>query len=108
MQHLHHGFLLAPHLGFHPSNLCFNISLHESLLKLQLLLRLLLCLLLNIGIIDDNDAAAAELASSVVTIDEANLSIDFTINPLLSESEFFIFLLDKDSEPFFTFFLTDC
>ena len=53
MQYLHHGFSLAPHLGFHPFYLRFNISLHESLLKLQLLLqllllRLLLCLLLSL------------------------------------------------------------
>jgi hypothetical protein len=42
MQHLHHGFSLPLHLCFHPSYLHLNISLHESLLKLQLLLELLL------------------------------------------------------------------
>jgi hypothetical protein len=36
------------------------------------------------------------------------LSIDLTIDPLLSEREFFVFSFDKDSEPFFTFFLADC
>jgi len=33
------------------------------------------------------------LASSVKTIDEANVSIDLTIDPLLSEREFFVFSL---------------
>ena len=41
----------------------------------------------NMGIIDDDDAEAAELASSVA-IDEANLSIDLTIDSLLSNREF--------------------
>ena len=62
------------------------------------------------GIIPEDanaDAKAAMLASSVA-MDEANLSIDLTIDPLLSEREFFVFSLDKDSEPFFTFFLADC
>jgi len=61
----------------------------------------------NMGIIDDDDAAAAELASSVA-IDEANLSIDLTIDPLLSDWEFFVFLLIEDSELLFAFFLADC
>jgi hypothetical protein len=38
----------------------------------------------------DADAIAALLASSVVR-HEANLSIDLTIEPLFSESEFFVF-----------------
>jgi hypothetical protein len=61
----------------------------------------------NMGIIDDDDAEAAELASSVA-IDEANLSIDLTIDPLLSDWEFFVFSLIEDSELLFAFFFADC
>jgi len=56
------------------------------------------------------NAMAALLASSVVR-HEANLSIDLTIEPLFSESEFFVFSFndeDEDSELFFTFFLAAC
>jgi hypothetical protein len=44
------------------------------------------------------------LASSVA-IDEANLSMYLKTDPLLLEKEFLVFSLDKDSEPFFPFFL---
>jgi hypothetical protein len=46
--------------------------------------------------------------ASSVAIDEANLSIDFTIDPLLSDWEFFVFSLIEDSELLFAFFLADC
>jgi len=65
------------------------------------------------GIIPEDanaDAIAALLASSVVR-HEANLSIDLTIEPLFSESKFFVFSFkdeDEDSELFFTFFLAAC
>jgi hypothetical protein len=57
------------------------------------------------GIIDADDADTALVASSEA-IDEANLSLDLTIEPLFSEWEFFVFLLDiKDSKLLFAFFL---
>jgi hypothetical protein len=63
------------------------------------------------GIIPEDanaDAKAAMLASSVA-MDEANLSIDLTIEPFFSEKEFFIFSFNKeDYELFFTFFLAGC
>jgi hypothetical protein len=40
------------------------------------------------------DAVAALLASSIVMF-EANLSIDFTIEPLFSEREFFLFFIQQ-------------
>jgi len=61
----------------------------------------------NMGIIDEDDAEAAELASSAA-IDEANLSIDLTIDPRLSDCEFFVFSLIEDSELLFAFFFADC
>jgi hypothetical protein len=42
---------------------------------------------MSIGIMVEDDVAATELASSVA-IDEANLSIDLTIDSLLSNREF--------------------
>jgi len=62
---------------------------------------------MSIGIMVEDDVAATELASSVA-IDEANLSIDLTIDSLLSEREFLAVSLVKDLELFFTFFLADC
>ena len=65
------------------------------------------------GIIPEDanvDTIAALLASSAVR-HEANLSIDLTIEPLFSESEFFVLSFndeDEDSELFFTFFLAAC
>jgi len=61
----------------------------------------------NMGIIDEDDAEAAELASSAA-IDEANLSIDLTIDPLLLDWEFFVFSLIEVSELLFAFFFADC
>ena len=61
----------------------------------------------NMGIIEEDDAEAAQLASSAA-IDEANLSIDLTIDPLLSGWEFFVFSLIEDSKLLFAFFLADC
>jgi len=61
----------------------------------------------NMGIMFEEDAETAELASSAA-IDEANLSIDLTIDPLLSDWEFFVFSLIEDSELLFAFFLADC
>jgi len=58
----------------------------------------------------DADTIVALMASSVVS-HEANLSIDLTIEPLFSDSKFFVFSFkdeDKDSELFFTFFLAAC
>ena len=59
------------------------------------------------GIMFEEDAETAELASSAA-IDEANLSIDLTIDPRLSDWEFFVFSLIEDSELLFAFFLADC
>jgi hypothetical protein len=54
------------------------------------------------------NAIAALLASSIV-MDEANLSIDLTIENLFSESEFSIFSFNKEgSKLFFAFFLAGC
>ena len=61
----------------------------------------------NMGIMFEEDAEATELASSAA-IDEANLSIDLTIDPLLSDWEFFVFSLIEDSELLFAFFFADC
>jgi hypothetical protein len=54
---------------------------------------------MSIGIMVEDDVAATELASSVA-IDEANLSIDLTIDSLLSEREFLAVSLVKDLELF--------
>ncbi len=62
------------------------------------------------GIIpEDADADSIEaLLVSSIAMDEANLSIDLTIEPLFSEVEFFIFLFnEEDSKIFFAFFLAD-
>ncbi len=40
-------------------------------------------------------AAAAWLLLYATPIDEANLSIDLTIDPRFSEAEFFVFVLDS-------------
>ena len=64
-----------------------------------------------IGIMEEEavaDAIAALLASSVDK-DDASLSIDLTIEPLFSESEFFVFSFNEDgSKLFFTLFLDGC
>jgi len=66
-----------------------------------------------IGIMEEdanaNANAIAALLASSVDKDEASLSIDLTIEPLFSESEFFVFSLDKeDSKLFLAFFLGCC
>jgi hypothetical protein len=59
------------------------------------------------GIMVDYDAVAVVLASSDA-IDEASLSMDLTMESLLSEREFFVFSLDEDSELLLAFFLAGC
>jgi hypothetical protein len=57
-----------------------------------------------VGIIADDVPAAALLASSDA-IDEANLSMDLMMEPLLSKMEFFVFSFGKeDSELLLAFF----
>ncbi len=51
-----------------------------------------ICITMNIGIMDEDVTAAAALAS-YAAIDETSLAIDLTIDPLLSEREFFVFLI---------------
>jgi len=58
-----------------------------------------------IGIMTDDVIVTALLASSDA-IDEANLSMDLTMEPLLLEMEFFVFSFDKDdSQLLLDFFL---
>jgi hypothetical protein len=41
----------------------------------------------------DEDVTAAAALASYAAIDETSLAIDLTIDPLLSEREFFVFLI---------------